>query len=87
MTLVELLHKAEVPIEVPEEMGKLEIRESPKICPISFYPWLRSDIGRSSIFSLIDDYPHWITRYSGAKSILADRIGEVYYLAFERPQK
>ena len=84
MTFAQLLHEAQVPISLPEGISKLEVRESPTVCPISFYPWLRSDIGRSSIDSLIDDYPHWISRFSGAKGILADRKNEVYYLAFER---
>ena len=84
MTFAQLLHAAQVPISVPEEIGKLEVRESHTVCPMSFYPWLRSDMGRSNVDSLIDEYPHWITRFSGAKRILADRINNVYYLAFER---
>ena len=84
MTLAQLLHAAQVPISVPEEIGKLKVRESPTVCPMSFYPWLRSDMGRANIDSLIDDYPHWITRFSEAKGILADRKNNVYYLAIER---
>ena len=42
MTLSNLLHDAKASVEVPTSLGSLEVDESPSVCPISFYPWLRS---------------------------------------------
>ena len=42
MTLANLLHNAQASVEVPDSLKSLKVEESDSVCPISFYPWLKS---------------------------------------------
>ena len=52
MTLSNLLHDARVSIEIPTSLKSLEVEQSVSVCPISFYPWLRTTAFAEAISEL-----------------------------------
>lgn len=69
MTLSRLLSDAGISIDIPKEILELELEQSITVCPLSFYPWLRSEQFSEAINKIVELYKQDIYDYNYQEKI------------------